>query len=66
MADLMEDNDMIQDILSRSFATPEGLDEGDLESELESLGDEVCFFIYYYHLIIILLLLLLNGYFSLF
>jgi charged multivesicular body protein 5 len=41
MAELMEENDMIQEALGRSFATPEDLDESELEAELDALGDEV-------------------------
>merc|ERR1712137_655085 len=41
MADLMEDNDMIQEIMGRSFSTPEDLDETELEAELDALGDEL-------------------------
>lgn len=41
MAELMEENDMIQEAMSRSFSTPEDLDEADLEAELDALGDEV-------------------------
>eukprot|EP00011_Vannellida_sp_DIVA3-517-6-12_P013615 CAMPEP_0114613470 /NCGR_PEP_ID=MMETSP0168-20121206/5148_1 /TAXON_ID=95228 ORGANISM="Vannella sp., Strain DIVA3 517/6/12" /NCGR_SAMPLE_ID=MMETSP0168 /ASSEMBLY_ACC=CAM_ASM_000044 /LENGTH=567 /DNA_ID=CAMNT_0001824475 /DNA_START=195 /DNA_END=1900 /DNA_ORIENTATION=+ len=41
MADLMDEHDMMQDILSRAFQTPEDLDEADLEAELDALGDEL-------------------------
>ena len=41
MAELMEDNDLIQEAMGRSFSTPEGLDESELEAELDALGDEV-------------------------
>merc|ERR1712137_342748 len=41
MADLMEDNDIIQEAMSRSFSTPEDLDETELEAELDALGDEL-------------------------
>merc|ERR1712232_1515585 len=41
MAELMEENDMIQEAMSRSFSTPEDLDEADLEAELDALGDEL-------------------------
>lgn len=44
MAELMEENDMIQEAMSRSFSTPEDLDENELEAELDALGDEVCKF----------------------
>lgn len=41
MEDLMEEHNMMQDILSRAFGTPEDLDENELEAELEALGDEL-------------------------
>merc|ERR1712137_1278114 len=41
MAELMEENDMIQEAMSRSFSTPEDLDENELEAELDALGDEL-------------------------
>mmetsp|Transcript_113108 Transcript_113108/g.316070 ORF Transcript_113108/g.316070 Transcript_113108/m.316070 type:complete len:222 (-) Transcript_113108:59-724(-) len=41
MAELMEDFNEINEALGRNFATPEGLDEGDLEAELEMLEDEL-------------------------
>merc|ERR1712232_215853 len=41
MAELMEENDMIQEAMSRSFTTPEDLDESELEAELDALGDEL-------------------------
>jgi len=41
MADLMEDFNEINDALGRNFATPEDIDEEDLEAELEMLGDEL-------------------------
>jgi len=41
LADLLEDGDEIQEILARSYGTPEGLDEDELEAELACLGDEL-------------------------
>merc|ERR1712137_632860 len=41
IAELMEENDMIQEAMSRSFSTPEDLDETELEAELDALGDEL-------------------------
>lgn len=38
--DLLEDAGEISDILSRSYATPDYVDEADLEAELACLGDE--------------------------
>jgi charged multivesicular body protein 5 len=41
MAEMMDDFNEINEALGRNFATPEGLDEGDLEAELEMLEDEL-------------------------
>ena len=41
MADLMEDFNEINDALGRNFATPDDLDEADLDAELELLEDEL-------------------------
>eukprot|EP00980_Cylindrotheca_fusiformis_P005742 scaffold1194_cov127-Cylindrotheca_fusiformis.AAC.19 len=41
MAELMEDFNEINDALGRNFATPEDLDEADLDAELEMLEDEL-------------------------
>lgn len=40
MADLMYDFEEMNDILGKSFATPEYIDEADLEAELDMLDDE--------------------------
>lgn len=41
MAELMEDFTEINEALGRNFATPEDLDEADLDAELELLEDEL-------------------------
>uniref|UniRef100_A0A7S2HYY0 Charged multivesicular body protein 5 n=2 Tax=Helicotheca tamesis TaxID=374047 RepID=A0A7S2HYY0_9STRA len=41
MADLMDDFNEINEALGRNFATPDDIDEEDLEAELEMLGDEL-------------------------
>lgn len=41
MADMMEDFNEINEALGRNFATPDEIDEADLEAELEMLGDEL-------------------------
>ena len=41
MAELMEDFNEINDALGRSFATPDYIDEADLDAELEMLEDEL-------------------------
>jgi len=41
MQDLLDTNNDIQDILSRSYAVPNDVDESDLDAELEALGDEM-------------------------
>jgi charged multivesicular body protein 5 len=41
MAELMEDFNEINDALGRNFATPEDIDEADLDAELDMLGDEL-------------------------
>ena len=41
MAELMEDMNMINEELGRNFATPDDIDEADLDAELELLGDEL-------------------------
>jgi charged multivesicular body protein 5 len=40
MEELLEDCGEISDILSRNYATPDGVDEADLEAELNCLEDE--------------------------
>ncbi|XP_068160028.1 charged multivesicular body protein 5 [Antennarius striatus] len=40
LEDMMEDANEIQEIMGRSYGTPE-IDEGDLEAELDALGDEL-------------------------
>lgn len=41
MAELMEDFNEINEALGRNFATPDDIDEADLDAELEMLGDEL-------------------------
>lgn len=41
MAELMDDFNEINEALGQNFATPEDLDEADLDAELEMLGDEL-------------------------
>ena len=41
MAELMEDFNEINEVLGRNFATPDDLDETDLDAELEMLEDEL-------------------------
>jgi len=41
MAELMYDFEEMNDILGRSFATPEYIDETELDAELDMLGDEL-------------------------
>ena len=41
MAELMDDFNEINESLGRNFATPDGLDEADLEAELDLLEDEL-------------------------
>jgi charged multivesicular body protein 5 len=41
MAELFEDFNEINEALGRNFATPDDLDEADLDAELEMLGDEL-------------------------
>merc|ERR1712060_1039458 len=41
MADLMYDMEVMNDALGRNFATPEYIDEDDLEAELDMLDDEL-------------------------
>lgn len=43
MEDLMEQATDIQEALSRTYGTPEDIDEADLEAELDALGDEIGF-----------------------
>ncbi|KXS17098.1 hypothetical protein M427DRAFT_54755 [Gonapodya prolifera JEL478] len=43
MEDLMDQANEIQEELSRSYGTPEGVDDADLEAELEALGDDLTF-----------------------
>jgi charged multivesicular body protein 5 len=40
MAELMDDFNEINEALGRNFATPDDIDEADLDAELEMLGDE--------------------------
>jgi len=40
MADLLEQADEVQEVLGRSYGTPD-IDEDELEAELEALGDEI-------------------------
>ena len=40
MAELMDDFNEINDALGRTFATPDYIDEADLDAELEMLEDE--------------------------
>jgi charged multivesicular body protein 5 len=41
MAELMDDFNEINEALGRNFATPDYLDEADLDAELDMLGDEL-------------------------
>lgn len=41
MAELMDDFNEINEALGQNFATPDDIDEADLEAELEMLGDEL-------------------------
>lgn len=41
MAELMEDFNEINEALGRNFATPDDIDEADLDAELEMLEDEL-------------------------
>ncbi|KND03752.1 uncharacterized protein SPPG_08914 [Spizellomyces punctatus DAOM BR117] len=41
MEDLLEQANDIQETMARSYGLPEGIDEDDLEAELEALGDEL-------------------------
>mmetsp|Transcript_48819 Transcript_48819/g.147104 ORF Transcript_48819/g.147104 Transcript_48819/m.147104 type:complete len:207 (-) Transcript_48819:261-881(-) len=41
MAELMEDFNEINEVLGQNFATPEDIDEADLEAELDMLEDEL-------------------------
>lgn len=43
MADLMEIGNEIQESISRSYDVPEGVDEAELDAELEALGEENMF-----------------------
>ena len=43
MADLMEVGNEIQESLGRGYEVPEGVDEDELDVELEALGEEVEF-----------------------
>ena len=43
MEDMMEQATDIQEALSRTYGTPEDIDEADLEAELDALGDEIAF-----------------------
>lgn len=39
LADMLEDANEVQEVLGRAYGVPE-IDEGDLEAELEALGDD--------------------------
>ncbi|KAI9090805.1 Snf7 family [Phlyctochytrium arcticum] len=41
MEDLLEQANDVQETLGRSYGLPDGVDEDDLEAELEALGDEL-------------------------
>eukprot|EP01088_Endostelium_zonatum_P016918 TRINITY_DN4772_c0_g2_i2.p1 TRINITY_DN4772_c0_g2~~TRINITY_DN4772_c0_g2_i2.p1 ORF type:complete len:251 (+),score=55.94 TRINITY_DN4772_c0_g2_i2:258-1010(+) len=41
MEDMFLDSNDIQDVLAKSYAVPDDVDEADLEAELDALGDEV-------------------------
>jgi charged multivesicular body protein 5 len=41
LADMMEDMNEVNDALGRSYATPDDIDEADLEAELDVLEDEM-------------------------
>lgn len=41
MIDMFEDMEELQDIMSRGYGVPDGLDDADLEAELACLGDEL-------------------------
>ncbi len=41
MAELMDEFNEINEVLGQNFATPDDIDEADLEAELEMLGDEL-------------------------
>jgi charged multivesicular body protein 5 len=41
MAELMDDFNEVNNALGRNFATPDDLDEADLDAELEMLGEEL-------------------------
>ena len=41
MAELMDDFNEINEVLGQNFATPEDIDEADLDAELEMLEDEL-------------------------
>ena len=43
MADLLEQADEIQEVMSRSYGMPEGIDDDELEAELDALGDDLLF-----------------------
>ena len=43
MADLMDAGNEIQESISRSYDVPEEVDEGELDAELEALGDETMY-----------------------
>ena len=40
MQDLMEDAAEIQEVMGRAYGVPDGIDEADLDAELEALGDD--------------------------
>ena len=48
MAEMMEENNLIQETLGRCYSTPDDLDENELEAELDALGDEVGFLNYFF------------------
>jgi len=41
LTDLFEDMEEIQDVMSRAYNCPDGLDDADLDAELACLGDEL-------------------------
>eukprot|EP00126_Sphaerothecum_destruens_P001830 Sdes_comp15262_c0_seq1m4104 len=41
MADMMEEANLVQDSLARTYGLPDDVDEADLEAELEALGDDI-------------------------
>ncbi|KAJ3346373.1 hypothetical protein HDU83_003148, partial [Entophlyctis luteolus] len=41
MEDLLEQANEVQEVLGRTYGLPDGIDESDLEAELDALGDEL-------------------------